>query len=90
MDSFFEWLRRALAPEFTLERELGSGGMGTVVLAHDEALDRLVAIKALRPDLASAAAVERFQREARILASLNHPNVVPIHQVGKRTASTTT
>ncbi len=83
MDTFLEWLRRALAPEFKVVRELGTGGQGTVVLAHDEALDRLVAIKFLRPDLASAAAVERFQREARILASLNHPNVVPIHQVGE-------
>lgn len=79
MDTFFERLRRALAPEFTLERELGSGGMGTVVLAHDVALDRPVAIKVLRPDLASAHAAERFQREARILASLSHPNIVPVH-----------
>jgi len=79
MDTFFERLRRALAPEFTLERELGSGGMGTVVLAHDVALDRPVAIKVLRPELASAHAAERFQREARILASLSHPNIVPVH-----------
>jgi hypothetical protein len=79
MDTFFERLRRALAPKFTLERELGSGGMGTVVLAHDVALDRPVAIKVLRPDLASAHAAERFQREARILASLSHPNIVPVH-----------
>ena len=79
MDTFFERLRHALAPGFTLERELGSGGMGTVVLAHDVALDRPVAIKVLRPDLASAHAAERFQREARILANLSHPNIVPVH-----------
>ncbi|MGH7614195.1 MAG: protein kinase domain-containing protein [Gemmatimonadales bacterium] len=79
MDTFFERLRRALAPEFTLARELGSGGQGTVVLAHDVALDRPVAIKVLRPDRASAHAAERFQREARLLANLSHPNIVPVH-----------
>lgn len=62
---------------------MGAGGMGSVLLAHDRNLDRPVAIKILRPEVASAAAAERFTREARILARLRHPNVVPIHEVGE-------
>jgi hypothetical protein len=65
-----------------VERELDSGGQGTVFLARDETLKCPLAIKILRPELASAAATERFQREARILASLRHPNIVPIHTAG--------
>jgi hypothetical protein len=57
--------------------------MGTVYLGRDVALERPVAIKVLRPDLATATAAERFLREARILASLNHPNVVPVHRTGE-------
>ncbi len=82
MDTFFEQLRDSLAPEFRLEGELGSGGMGTVFLAHDVALDRSVAIKAMRPEYASAAAVERFQGEAQTLAKLRHAHIVPVHATG--------
>ncbi len=57
--------------------------MGTVFLARDPNLDRPVAIKILRPDLASDTASERFLREARILARLSHPNVVPVFQAGE-------
>ncbi|MGD0483832.1 MAG: serine/threonine-protein kinase, partial [Gemmatimonadales bacterium] len=66
-----------------MERELATGGMGTVYLGRDTALDRPVAIKVLRPELATAAASERFLREARILASLDHPNVVTVHHAGE-------
>ncbi len=77
-----ERLRKALAPEYVIERQLATGGMGIVFLAREPALDRLVAIKVLRPELATATSVERFLREARLLAAANHPNIVPIHRVG--------
>ncbi|HYL21281.1 MAG TPA: serine/threonine-protein kinase [Gemmatimonadales bacterium] len=81
---FFERLRETLAPDFELIRELGVGGMGTVHLARDVALDVLVAVKVLRPELATAKTVERFVREARILARLRHPNIVAVHKVAER------
>ncbi|MBK9187417.1 MAG: serine/threonine-protein kinase [Phycisphaerales bacterium] len=65
---------------FKIERELGRGGMGVVYLATDTRLDRQVAIKALPADLAADPdRLARFQREAKVLASLNHPNVGGIH-----------
>jgi serine/threonine protein kinase/Tol biopolymer transport system component len=65
---------------FKIERELGRGGMGVVYLATDTRLDRQVAIKALPADLAADPdRLARFQREAKLLASLNHPNVGGIH-----------
>lgn len=81
--SLLERLRNALAPQYEVERELGTGGMGSVFLAGDPNLDRYVAIKVLRPDLASEVAPERFQREARVLARLKHPNIVPVYQAGE-------
>ncbi len=81
--SLLERLRAALAPQYEVERELASGGIGTVFLARDPNLDRPVAIKILRPDLASDTASDRFLREARILARLSHPNVVPVFQAGQ-------
>ena len=63
-------------------REIGRGGMGVVYLARDERLDRDVAIKALPEELASdPVRLERFEREARTLAQLNHPNVAGIYGV---------
>jgi serine/threonine protein kinase len=81
MPSLLERLRDAVAPAFTVERKLGAGGMGIVFLGHDVALDRPVAIKVLRPELATAHAAERFLREAKVLAKVRHPGVVPIYQV---------
>jgi eukaryotic-like serine/threonine-protein kinase len=67
---------------YQIERELGRGGMGVVYLATDTRLDRQVAIKALPVELASdPARLERFEREARTLAQLNHPNLAGIHGV---------
>ncbi|MDH4043752.1 MAG: protein kinase [Gemmatimonadota bacterium] len=75
-------LQEAVAGHYSLERELGRGGMGVVFLARDVALDRLVAIKLLPPDLAGIPEVRtRFLREARTAAGLAHPNIVPIHSV---------
>jgi serine/threonine-protein kinase len=75
-------LQRALAGRYSLERELGRGGMGVVFLARDVALDRPVAIKLLPPAMAAQAALrQRFLREARTAAKLSQPNIVPIHTV---------
>ena len=74
-------LRSALAGQYTIERELGRGGMGVVLLARDERLDRLVALKVLPPALAGQPQTrERFLREARMAAQLSHPNIVPVHR----------
>src|SRR3989454_507832 len=83
MSSVLERLRAALAPEYDVEREIASGGMGMVFLGRDMALECPVAIKVLRPELATAHAAERFLREARMLASLRHPHIVPVHHVGQ-------
>jgi serine/threonine-protein kinase len=78
-------LQQALAGRFSLERELGRGGMGIVYLARDVSLDRPVAIKLLPPLLSvDPARRARFVREARIAASLSHPHIVPIHAVEER------
>jgi serine/threonine-protein kinase len=83
MPTVLERLRELLAPDFTIEREIASGGMGTVYLGRDERLARAVAIKILRPELSTAVAVERFLREAQYLAKLNHPNILPVHFAGE-------
>jgi len=81
VDLFLE-LQTALAGRYSLDRELGRGGMGIVYLAHDVDLDRLVAIKLLPPSLARTPAVrERFLREARTAARLSHPHIIPIYAV---------
>ncbi len=77
-------LQAALAGEYSLQRELGRGGMGVVYLARDVQLDRDVAIKVLPSHLAQVAeSRERFVREARTAAGLSHPHIVPIHRVGE-------
>lgn len=64
---------------YRVEREIGRGGMGVVYLARDQRLDRAVAIKALPPEFASdPSRLARFQREARVVASLSHPNIAAI------------
>jgi serine/threonine-protein kinase len=73
-------IERALGTQYEILRPLGRGGMGAVYLARERALERLVAIKVLRPDLAEAAeSRERFRREARIAAQLSHPGILPLH-----------
>ncbi len=75
-------LQTAVAGRFSLVREIGRGGMGIVFLARDLALERFVAIKLLPPALASdSEARDRFLREARTVAALSHPHIVPIHLV---------
>ena len=78
-------LQEVLAGRYSIERELGRGGMGIVLLARDVALDRPVAIKLLPPHLAERPSErDRFLKEARTAAGLSHPNIVPIHLVEAR------
>src|SRR5438876_6800752 len=82
LDPLFVDFQSALAGRYSLERELGRGGMGIVYLAREVRLDRLVAIKLLPPELAAHAALrERFLREARMAARLSQPNIIPIYAV---------
>ncbi len=75
-------LQQVVKGRYSLDRELGRGGMGVVFLARDVALDRPVAIKLLPPDLAARADLRHaFLREARTAAGLAHPHIVPIHAV---------
>ena len=75
-------LREETAGEYEIERELARGGMGVVYLATEIQLRRRVAIKVLPPALTfGEAAIQRFRREARTAAALDHPNIIPIHRV---------
>src|SRR6266496_2521421 len=77
-----EALRHATLGHYDIHGELGQGGMATVYLTHDIALDRKVAIKVMAPALFSTAGmVERFKREARTAAALSHPHIIPIYAV---------
>jgi serine/threonine protein kinase len=68
--------------KYEISHPLGSGGMGTVYAAHDQKLDRLVALKVVGSFAPSADMIDRLLREARILAHLEHPGIVPVHDVG--------
>ncbi len=77
-------LSQALGSSYTLEGEIGRGGMGVVFNARDERLKRQVAVKVLPPDLAFREEIRlRFLREAETAARLSHPHIVPIHSVGE-------
>src|SRR5664279_910886 len=81
-DQLFLDFQGVLAGRYSLERELGRGGMGVVYLAREVRLDRPVAIKLLPPEFASDGRLkDRFLREARMAARLSHPHIVPIHSV---------
>jgi serine/threonine protein kinase len=75
-------LTAALADRYRIGRELGRGGMATVYLADDVKHRRPVAIKVLRPDLASLLGPERFLREVEIAATLSHPHILPLYDSG--------
>jgi serine/threonine-protein kinase len=75
-------LSTALADRYRIERELGQGGMATVYLAEDLKHDRKVAIKVLRPELAAVIGAERFLREIKTIANLQHPHILPLFDSG--------
>src|SRR5213592_5090277 len=76
-------LQVALAERYSIERELGHGGMATVYLAEDLKHRRLVALKVLSPDLAASLGTDRFLREIDIAARLTHPHILPLHDSGE-------
>ena len=81
-DPLFLSFQAALAGRYSIDRELGRGGMGVVYLAREVHLDRPVAIKLLPPEHAQDPSLrQRFLREARLAAKLSHPNIIPIHAV---------
>ena len=83
MTNALEHLASALVGRYRIERELGRGGMATVYLARDLRHDRDVAIKVLHEDLGATVGKERFLREIRIVASLTHPHILPLHDSGE-------
>lgn len=76
-------LESALASRYTIDRELGRGGMATVYLANDVRHERRVALKVLNPELSSALGPDRFLREIKLAARLNHPHIVPLFDSGE-------
>lgn len=83
MNDIITKVRDALVDRYTLDQEIGSGGMAIVYLATDIKHDRRVALKVLRPELAAAVGVERFLREIQIVAKLNHPHILPLYDSGE-------
>jgi serine/threonine-protein kinase len=75
-------LRATLGSRYALDRELGQGGMATVYLADDLRHQRKVAVKVLRPELGAVLGPDRFAREIRIAAALNHPHILPLYDSG--------
>ncbi|HET8712462.1 MAG TPA: SUMF1/EgtB/PvdO family nonheme iron enzyme [Gemmatimonadales bacterium] len=78
-----ERLARALSGRYTIERELGQGGMAIVYKAHDTKHDRPVAIKVFKPELAHALGPDRFLREIKVTAQLSHPHILPLLDSGE-------
>ena len=76
-------LSTALADRYTIERELGAGGMATIYLAEDLKHDRKVAVKVLRPELAAVLGAERFVQEIKTTAALSHPHILPLFDSGE-------
>ncbi len=83
MTDAVERLSTALVDRYTIERELGAGGMATVYLAHDIKHHRKVAVKVLRPELAAVLGAERFLAEIKVTAGLQHPHILPLHDSGE-------
>ncbi len=82
-DSSHPGLAAALADRYTLEREVGAGGMATVYLAQDLKHERKVALKVLRQELTSAMGAERFPREIKTVAQFNHPHILSLYDSGE-------
>ena len=82
-DALFARLQAALGAEYRVVRELGGGGMSRVFVAEETRLGRRVAVKVLPPEIGVALGAERFHREARLIASLQHPHIVPLLAAGE-------
>jgi serine/threonine protein kinase/TolB-like protein/Tfp pilus assembly protein PilF len=76
-------LQRTLGSSYTLDRELGGGGMSSVFVARDNALGRMVVVKVLPYELAATVSVDRFKREIMLSAALQHPHIVPVLSAGE-------
>src|SRR5262245_49673320 len=76
-------LREKLAGRYQIEGEIGRGGMATVYRAHDTQHDRPVALKLLHPELAASLGAERFQREVKLAARLQHPHILGVYDSGE-------
>ena len=83
MTDLRERLQTTLGTAYTLERELGGGGMSRVFVADETALGRQVVVKVLPPDLAAGVSVDRFKREIQVAARLQHPHIVPVLSAGE-------
>jgi serine/threonine-protein kinase len=83
MPDLLERLKSALADRYAVESEIGRGGMATVFLAQDLKHDRQVAIKVLHPELAASVGAERFLKEIKIVAGLQHPHILPLYDSGE-------
>lgn len=81
--SLLDDLQKALGSVYSVERELGGGGMSRVFVGEEVAFGRKVAIKVLAPELAAGVSAERFQREIKLAGQLQHPNIVPIITAGE-------
>ncbi|HET7373762.1 MAG TPA: serine/threonine-protein kinase, partial [Gemmatimonadaceae bacterium] len=77
-----EELQTILGSAYTLERELGGGGMSRVFVAEEHALERKVVVKVLPPEMAAGVSIERFKREIMLAARLQHPHIVPVLAAG--------
>jgi eukaryotic-like serine/threonine-protein kinase len=82
MSDLQDQLQRTLGASYTIERELGGGGMSRVFVAEETSLGRKVVVKVLPPDLAATVNVERFRREIQLAARLQHPHIVPVLSSG--------
>ena len=82
MDDLRSRIQQSLSGSYTLERELGGGGMSRVFVADERRLGRKVVVKVLAPELAAAMSAERFEREIRVAASLQQANIVPVLAAG--------
>ncbi len=83
-EALFQRVRMVLAGEYDVERELARGGMGVIFKATEVGLRRAVALKVLPPELGlSVKVAERFKREARMVAELDHPNIIPVYRIGQ-------
>ncbi|MBA3269786.1 MAG: serine/threonine protein kinase, partial [Acidobacteria bacterium] len=80
--TFREQLQEALGSAYTVQRELGGGGMSRIFLARDEALARDTVVKILSPELTAGLSAERFTREIKLAAALQHPHVLPVLSTG--------